>query len=258
MPHYAFGVTYHGVAFHGWQRQADVDTVQGALEQALSRVADHPVDVRVAGRTDAGVHATGQVAGFTSRAQRKPRDWLRGVNALTPKTVRVDWLQPVDAVFHPRYSATARRYVYVFHDAGAAHPLLDGQVWACAPLDADAMHRAAQVLIGEHDFSSFRAAGCQSLTPMRRLHRCDVIRRGEFVVMDIEANAFLLHMVRNIARGLHDVGAGIAERDMASLLGLRDRTVLGATAPPGGLYLAAVSYPGFDFPAAGRVPLVGV
>lgn len=258
MRHYAFGVTYHGAAFHGWQRQVNVDTVQGALEQALSRVADHPVNVRVAGRTDAGVHATGQVAGFASASPRKPRDWLRGVNALTPKTVRVDWLEPVDAAFHPRYSATARRYVYVFHDAKAAHPLLDGQVWSCASLDADAMHRAAQVLVGEHDYTSFRAAGCQSLTAMRRVHRCDVMRRGEFVVMDIEANAFLLHMVRNIARGLHDVGAGIAARDLASLLALRDRTMLGATAPPDGLYLAAVSYPGFEFPTAGRVPLAGV
>ena len=258
MRHYAFGVTYRGAAFHGWQRQADVDTVQGALEQALSRVANHPVTVRVAGRTDAGVHATGQVAAFSSASERKPHDWLRGANALTPSAVRIDWVQPVDEVFHPRYSATARRYVYVFYDSGMDHPLLEDQVWACAPVDADAMHRAAQLLVGEHDFSSFRASGCQSLTPMRRVHRCDVMRRGEFVVMDIEANAFLLHMVRNIARGLHDVGAAQSEMNLAALLAARDRTLLGATAPPGGLYLAAVSYPGFDLPAAGRVPLVGV
>jgi len=258
MRHYAFGVTYHGAAFHGWQRQAEVDTVQGAVEQALSRVADHAVTVRVAGRTDAGVHATGQVAAFSSAAQRKPQDWLRGANALTPDSVRVDWVEPVDAAFHPRYSATARRYVYVFYDAGRNHPLLQDQVWACRPLDADAMHRAAQVLIGEHDFTTFRAAGCQSLTPMRRVHRCDVLRRGEFVVMDIEANAFLLHMVRNIARGLHDVGCALRGHDLSALLASRDRTLLGATAPPDGLYLAGVSYPGFDLPDPGRVPLAGV
>ncbi len=257
MRHFAVGVTYHGAAFHGWQRQADVATVQGVLEQALSRVADHAVSVRVAGRTDAGVHATGQVAAFSSGAARSAQDWLRGVNALTPDAVRVDWVQPVPASFHPRYSASARRYVYVFHDTGVVHPLLRGQVWPCAPLDADAMHRAARVLLGEHDFSAFRAAGCQSLTPMRRVNRCDVVRRREFVVMEIEANAFLLHMVRNIARGLHDIGASSSSLDLESLLAQRDRTLLGATAPPDGLYLTAVSYPEYALPEAGGVPLIG-
>ena len=263
LQHYALGITYDGAAFHGWQRQTDLPTVQGTLEQALSRVADHAVTVRVAGRTDAGVHATGQVAAFTSAADRSQRDWLRGVNALTPATLRVDWVQPIAAEFHPRYSASARRYVYLYHDAGNAHPLLSNRVWSCGPLDADAMHRAAQVLLGEHDFSAFRAAGCQSLTPMRRVNRCDVLRRGEFVVMQIEANAFLLHMVRNIARGLHDVGAlaagslppGATPGDVAELLASRDRTRLGATAPPDGLYLAAVAYPEYSLPEPGLVPL---
>ncbi len=284
MRHYAIGVTYNGAVFHGWQRQAEVPSVQGALEQALSRVADHPVSVRAAGRTDAGVHATGQVAAFSSPAPRKDQDWLRGVNALTPAAVRVDWLQAVDASFHPRYHATARRYVYLFHDTGVPgthpllHPLLREQVWTCQALNADAMHRAAQALVGEHDFSSFRAAGCQSLTPMRRVHRCAVMRRGEFVVMDIEANAFLLHMVRNIARALHDIGAAreteagtqvatqmdrqmatqMGQEGIAELLARRDRTRLGATAPPEGLYLASVAYPQWAFPEAGPVPLANV
>ena len=256
MGQYALGITYNGEAFHGWQRQADVVTVQGVLEQALSKIADHPVSLRVAGRTDAGVHATGQVAAFTSEAARTPADWHRGANALTADSVRVDWVQEVPAVFHPRYSATARRYVYLFHDTGQAHPLVANQVWSCKPLDADAMHRAAQILVGEHDFTSFRAAGCQSLAPMRRVNRCEVTRRGELVVMEIEANAFLLHMVRNIARALHDAGCGDAPIDVADLLARKDRTLLGATAPPGGLYLSAVSYPEYDLPAPASVPLL--
>ena len=255
MADYALGLSYDGSQFHGWQRQVDAPTIQAALENALSRIADHPVVTHVAGRTDAGVHATGQVAAFRTDAPRALNDWLRGLNALTPPSVRINWVCEVPAAFHPRYAAVARRYVYLYHDTGSTSPFLHGRVWQCEPLDADAMHRAAQILLGEHDFSSFRGAGCQSLTPMRRVNRVAVTRRGHWVIMEIEANAFLLHMVRNVARALHDVGAGNGLH-LDTLLAARDRTLLGATAPPDGLYLARVSYPEFDLPEPAAVPFV--
>ena len=253
MADYALGLSYDGSQFHGWQRQIDTPTVQGALEAALARIADHAVVSRVAGRTDAGVHATGQVAGFSSEASRTIDDWLRGLNALTPDSIRINWVVPVAASFHPRYAAVARRYVYLFHDAPGTTPFLRGHVWQCEPLDADAMHRSAQTLVGEHNFSSFRGAGCQSLTPLRRVNRVAITRRGYWVAMEIEANAFLLHMVRNVARALHDVGTG-SDLRLDNLLEARDRTLLGATAPPDGLYLSQVSYPGYDLPEPAPLP----
>ncbi len=252
---FALGISYDGSPFHGWQRQQSQQTVQQALEEALSRVADHPVRLAAAGRTDAGVHATGQVSSFVSGAERSLRDWMRGANALTPEAIAVDWVQPVDDRFHPRYSAVARAYHYVFHDHGnaAGDPFLRLRAWSTRPLDADAMHRGAQQLLGEHDFSAFRGAGCQSLTPQRRVNFCTVRRAGQFVVMHIEANAFLLHMVRNIARALHDAGRDGDSGRVGNLLRGRDRTRLGATAPPHGLYLSRVAYPQYDLPS-GRQP----
>lgn len=250
---FVLGVTYNGAPYHGWQRQIGQPTVQGEIEAALQQIADQPVTLSVAGRTDAGVHATGQVAAFSTQVSRTLHDWLRGLNALTSEHIHIDWVQPAPSDFHPRYSATARRYAYVFHDIGYPHPHLPGQVWGCTPLDADAMHRAGQELVGEHDFTSFRGAGCQSISPLRRVNLLQVRRQGEFVVMDIEANAFLLHMVRNIARGLHDVGRGVLRTSLAALLQQRNRAALGATAPPAGLYLTAVSYPGYNLPSAQKI-----
>ncbi len=244
----ALGLSYEGSSFYGWQRQPDLPTIQGELEKALGQIANHPVDVRVAGRTDAGVHASGQIASFFSDARRSPADWLRGVNGLTPASISLDWVQAVPDTFHPRYSATARTYHYLFHDVPRPEPALVGRVWSCQNLDGDLMHRGAQLLLGEHDFSGFRGAGCQSLTPMRRVNRCQVYRKQNFIVLEIEANAFLLHMVRNIARGLHDLGRHGDLAAFGQLLAGRDRTRLGATAPADGLYLTRVSYPGFDLP----------
>ncbi|XOV81852.1 MAG: tRNA pseudouridine(38-40) synthase TruA [bacterium] len=246
---HVFGVTYNGAPYNGWQRQLQQATVQGEIEAALARIANEPVTLSVAGRTDAGVHATGQVAAFSTNTKRPLHDWHRGLNALTSDNIHIDWIQLSPQTFHPRYSATARRYVYVYHDIGYSHPHLPGQVWGCAPLDADAMHRAGQGLVGEHDFSSFRGAGCQSVTPLRRVNQLQVRRQGVFVLMEIEANAFLLHMVRNIARALHDVGRGAPSDSPVQWLQCRDRSVVGATAPPCGLYLTRVLYPGFDLPA---------
>lgn len=249
---WALGLTYRGSQFHGWQRQPNCQTVQGALEQALSKMADQPIRSTVAGRTDKGVHACGQVVGFASNVDREASVWLRGLNGLTPEALQINWVTPVSDTFHPRYSATARTYQYLYADAAATHsglaPFLRELAWCCPALDVDAMHRAAQGLLGEHDFSSFRGAGCQSMTPVRRVDRIEVARHQGWVVMTIEANAFLLHMVRNIARALHDVGVGHQPADLVDLLQARDRTRLGATAPPDGLYLTRVSYPGFALP----------
>jgi len=252
---YVIGVQYDGGGLHGWQAQPGQQTVQGLLETAVGRVADHSITLAVAGRTDAGVHATGQVATFESSARRECHEWLRGINALTPSTILVSWVRETHANFHPRYSATARRYLYVFYDA-APNPFVNGLAWATQSLDADVMHRQAQDLLGEHDFTSFRAAGCQSLTPRRRVDRCEVRRTGAYVVLDIEANAFLLHMVRNIARALVDIGQRKVEASIGSMLLACDRNQIGATAPPQGLYLYQVRYPEESFPGPVMPPIL--
>ena len=245
----ALGVEYDGAAFRGFQFQTNAPSVQAALEAGLGRIADEPVRLAAAGRTDAGVHATGQVVGFDTAAERPLEAWVRGVNAVTPAGVKVRWARRVDPAFHARYSAVARRYQYVFHDDRVPSPLLAGRVTPARPLDADAMHRAAQWLLGEHDFSSFRAAGCQSLSAHRCVHRLTVSRAASFVVVDITANAFLLHTVRNVAGALADVGTGArAESWLRDALLARDRGVVGATAAPDGLYLVDVHYPDQDFP----------
>ncbi|MEM7200222.1 MAG: tRNA pseudouridine(38-40) synthase TruA [Planctomycetota bacterium] len=251
----ALGVEYAGQAFAGWQRQANVATVQGALEAALSRVADRAVTVNAAGRTDRGVHATAQVASFEIDVDRPLKAWRFGANAHLPDGVSVVWAQEMDAGFHARFSAVARRYLYVWlgEPPGA---LAGAQAWACGTaLDPAAMDRAAQVLLGEQDFSAVRAAGCQSPTPVRCVHRVRVQRRGDLIVLDIEANAFLLHMVRNIASALQQIGAGRRDADwLTELLAGRDRAPLGPTAPPQGLYLVEVRYPETCAVPPGRLP----
>lgn len=250
----ALGVEYDGSAFRGFQLQNNAPSVQGALEAALSKIADRPVRVAAAGRTDAGVHATGQVVSFTTSADRPERAWLRGTNALTPPAVKVRWARRMEESFHARYSAAARRYQYLFYEDDGPSPLLTGRVAQVRRLDDQRMHRAAQVLVGEHDFTTFRAAACQSLSAYRRVHRIAVHRAESFVVLDVTANAFLLHMVRNLAGALSRVGAGRADEAwMGDILRRRDRTLAGPTAPPDGLYLVDVSYPGFHLPP-GRLP----
>jgi tRNA pseudouridine38-40 synthase len=250
---FALGVEYDGGAFSGYQYQSHAPSVQASLEAALSRVAATPVRIQAAGRTDAGVHATSQVVAFDA-PERPLSAWVRGTNALTPEALAVVWACQVPAGFDPRRQATARRYMYLFYEDPEPSPLLDAQAVRSGPLDADAMHRAAQALLGEQDFSAFRAAGCQSKSPYRCVHAVAVSRFGSLVVMDITANAFLLHMVRNIAGSLLEVGRRRRPADwIAALLSLRDRTQAAPTAPPHGLYLVDVRYPTLDLPA-GRPP----
>ena len=254
MSNYAIGVEYHGSKFHGWQRQFDQDTVQGAIENALSQVADSQITVSAAGRTDAGVHSVGQIASFQSDANRDLVQWRRGVNSLTPKTINLAWIVEVDKDFHARFSATARRYLYLFMDRQTdVHS--DELVWNIGALDADLMHAHAQNLLGEHDFTSFRGAGCQAETPNRRINHCTVKRVGDLVVMDIEANAFLLHMVRNIASCLSVIDNGTPRDYLRKILDSKDRSKLGVTAPPRGLYFYNVRYPGCSFPSP-RLPSI--
>ncbi|MFP5507503.1 MAG: tRNA pseudouridine(38-40) synthase TruA [Gammaproteobacteria bacterium] len=260
MTRIALGIEYDGSGFSGWQRQAHCTGVQEVLERALSRVADHPVETVCAGRTDAGVHATAQVVHFDTAAERSPRAWTLGTNCHLPPEVCVTWAQPVAEDFHARYSATARSYRYIIQNRDVRPGLLRGRVaWDHWPLNAERMAAAARCLIGEHDFSSFRAQGCQARHPRREILAIDVQRHGEFIHLDVTANAFLHHMVRNIAGTLMAVGRGEQPVDwVREVLEARDRKVAGITAAAAGLYLVQVRYPErFGVPQEARVPRFG-
>jgi tRNA pseudouridine38-40 synthase len=241
----ALGVEYDGTAFHGWQYQGDVRSVQELLQQALSKVADHQVSVHCAGRTDTGVHATGQVVHFETTALRTDRSWILGSNVNLPDDISVSWAKQVPDSFHARFSAIGRHYRYLILNRAYRSALWRNRaVWIHHPLDEKAMHKAAQKLVGTHDFSSYRALGCQAKHPVRTVHRLVVSRQDEMVSIDIHANAFLHHMVRNIAGVLVAIGKG--EQPVSwteEVLGLRDRTLGGVTAPPQGLCLTKVDYP---------------
>jgi tRNA pseudouridine38-40 synthase len=244
----ALGIEYDGSKFSGWQIQDPVQqvrTVQAALEAAVSAVANHPVGVVCAGRTDAGVHATAQVVHFDTTAERTERAWVFGINANLPKDVCVLWAKPVSDEFHARFSAVRRAYRYTIFTRRVRPTFLAYRVtWEHRPLDGERMRAAAQALLGEHDFSSYRAVACQAKSPVRTLHRLDLTQQGPFVHLDLEANAFLHHMVRNIAGVLMAIGAGEREPAWAGeVLEARDRTLGGVTAPPHGLYLTRVDYP---------------
>ncbi|MDF7681467.1 tRNA pseudouridine(38-40) synthase TruA [Enterobacteriaceae bacterium ESL0689] len=241
----ALGIEYDGSQYYGWQRQNEVCSIQEKLEQALAQVANEPVQVFCAGRTDAGVHGTGQVVHFTTHAQRQTVAWTLGVNAHLPCDIAVRWAKPVADDFHARFSATARRYRYIIYNHRLRPAILSrGVTHYHLPLDCDKMQRAARCLIGEHDFSSFRAVQCQSRTPWRHVSHIDITRHGRYVVVDIKANAFVHHMVRNIVGSLLEVGNGNqAESWLAELLAAKDRTLAAATAKAAGLYLVAVDYP---------------
>ena len=241
----ALGIEYDGAQFFGWQRQQQVTTVQAELESALAKIANEPVDVLCAGRTDAGVHATGQVVHFETEQVRPEKAWTMGTNTHLPDAIAVKWCHFPKGDFHARYSATARRYRYVIYNDRLRPGILRmGLTHEHRPLDAPRMHEAAQSLVGENDFSAFRAAHCQSNTPFRNVTSVTVERMGRFVVVDIQANAFVHHMVRNIVGSLLEVGCNEQSVEwIAELLAGRDRTQAAATAKPHGLYLVDVTYP---------------
>jgi tRNA pseudouridine38-40 synthase len=261
MSRIALGLEYNGSAFAGWQSQLTARGVQQAVEEALAVVADHPVEVMAAGRTDAGVHAAMQVVHFDTTAVRSERSWVLGGTTNLPPQVTVLWAREVPEGFHARYSAYARKYRYVILNRPQRPALAADRVsWVREPLDEQRMHVAAQQLIGEHDFSSFRAAECQARTPMRNVHEIGVQRYGELLVLTVMANAFLHHMVRNIAGVLIAIGSGDRPVEWAAeVLAARDRKLGGVTAAPGGLYLAGIRYaPALGLPSEPdpRTPVV--
>ena len=254
-------IEYHGGDYHGWQAQPhlDVATVQETLELALLSVAGVGVTTTCAGRTDTGVHGFSQIIHFDDPSGRSIKAWVLGTNRHLPDNIRVHWATSVSRDFHARFSATERGYRYIICNTPTKSAALDRLVtWYRHALNLDLMNEACHALQGEQDFSAFRAASCQAKTPYRRINRCCVERRGRLVVVDIRANAFLHHMVRNIVGSLLAVGAGLKTVQwFENVLLKRDRTLAAETAPPEGLYLTAVSYPPeFELPDTPEGPTV--
>lgn len=244
MTRVALGIRYDGSIYHGWQVQGKLRTVQGEVERALSVVADHVVSVACAGRTDAGVHASWQVAHFDTTSYRSEHAWVFGVNSNLPPDISILWAKEVDEHFHARFSAKARRYRYVIYDHEIRPGILRNAVsWCCQPLDENRMRVAAQYLIGTHDFRSFQGAGCQSRTSMRTIFLIEIFRIQCMLVIEVHGNAFLLHMVRNVVGVLIAIGSGEKEPEWAeAVLKANDRCQGGVMASPNGLYLVEVTY----------------
>ena len=242
----ALCLSYNGNRYHGWQSQkSGIPTVQQAIEKAISLVANESISVVCAGRTDKSVHSSYQVVHFETTAKRDARAWVFGCNANLPGDISISWAGNVAGDFHARFSAISRRYNYVIYN----HPIRPAnfsteQTWCHSPLDANTMNQAAQHLVGRHDFTSFRAVGCQSKSPVRTLEFVNVTRYGNIILLDIKGNAFLHHMVRNIAGVLMAIGSGKEVVEWCSeVLAARDRTKASVTAPPHGLFLTQVDYP---------------
>jgi tRNA pseudouridine38-40 synthase len=256
----ALGIEYDGRAFCGWQFQDHSPSVQEAVEKALSKVANHFVRVVCAGRTDTGVHATEQIIHFDTEVTREAYQWVKGVNANLPDSVTILWAQEMSDEFHARFKAFRRAYRYVIFSRSVRPSYLNGLVtWDYRKFDEQRMQQAANYFLGEHDFSSYRALGCQAKSPIRTLYQFKITRQGDFIFLDIEANAFLHHMVRNMAGVLMTIGAGEQEPDWAKeVLELKNRILGGITASPHGLYLVRVDYPEeFILPRKGHLPLFG-
>lgn len=245
MPRIALGIEYRGSQFHGWQRQQQgVRTIQSALEKAVSQVANETVELVAAGRTDKGVHALEQVAHFDTQAQRNQRNWLRGINALLPTDISVRWVQEVSPDFHARFSAEKRVYRYFLYSHSVRSALLDSQVgWWYQPLQLEPMQQAANMLLGKHDFSAFRASECQAHSPVKHLQRLEVSCKGDLWKFEAQADGFLMHMVRNLVGVLMPIGAGERAPEWAQEVLLSgDRRRAGIAAPPDGLYMTHIQY----------------
>lgn len=247
----ALGIEYNGFGYYGWQAQQGLNTIQGCLQDALAKVANEPIFLHCAGRTDANVHATGQVVHFDTRAKRHVDAWLWGTNSHLPPSIVVRFAKHVDYSFHARFKALSRRYRYIIYNNPIRPAILSHRVtWHYYPLDINKMAEAGQFLLGEQDFSSFRSSQCSSNSPMRNVTEFTVKRQGDFVIIEIEANAFLHHMVRNIVGSMLKIGAGFKEIEwMAQVLAAKSRKAAAETAAPDGLYLMQVKYPNpYDFP----------
>ncbi len=240
----ALGVCYRGRSYQGWQSQPGGQTVQDRLELALSQFADRPVRTVCAGRTDAGVHGLNQVVHFDVEVHREPFSWVRGTNRYLPHDIAVQWCRPVSSEFHARNSAIGRRYAYLLLESPVRPSLEAGMAgWVFRPLDAATMQAAARVLLGEHDFSAFRAAECQAASPVKQLRAIDIHRRGVYWRFEFDASAFLHHMVRNIMGCLIAVGTGTRPPQwMGEVLASRDRTLAAPTFAPDGLYFMGPYY----------------
>lgn len=242
---YALGIEYVGTSFCGWQAQTGMRCVQSEIEKVLSKVANEPIKVTCAGRTDTGVHAIGQVVHFESNSSRNERAWLLGANTQLPKDVSVAWVREVAEDFHARFSAISRTYHYkIINRLARSAVNYERATWIYHSLNEHLMHEAAQHLVGEHDFTSFRTAACQANTPQRNVQSISVERSGDWLLCKVTANAFLHHMVRNIVGSLIMIGQG--ERPVEWIVSIRDakdRKIAGPTAPADGLYLHSVNYP---------------
>ena len=256
----ALAVEYLGSHYHGFQTQpSGVATVQQHLERALTAIANEPVTLVCAGRTDAGVHATGQIIHFDTLADRPEKAWVKGTRAHLPADIGIRWARTVTPEFHARFSAHSRTYRYLISDRASYSALTHQHItWSRKPLDVEAMHEAGQSLVGEHDFTSYRASQCQARSPVRTIEYLHLARRGELIVLEVKANAFLHHMVRNIVGVLMAIGAGeMPVGGAAEILAAKNRSVGGVTARPFGLYLVNVEYPSrFGLPACEPGPLM--
>ena len=250
MTRIALGVSYDGRPWQGWQKQPHRQTVQDRLEEAIESFVRVRVNTICAGRTDTGVHATSQVVHLDCEVERSEESWVRGLNALLPDSIAIQWAQRVDESFHARFSATERSYSYVILNSRVRQPLWDGRAgWVFQPLDVELMRQAAKSLLGQHDFSSFRSSQCQAKSPIRIMHDIELSSYGSLIIVSLRANAFLHHMVRNITGALVQVGQ---QRESVTyiddLLQVCDRTQGAPTFSPDGLYLTGVRYPGYQFP----------
>lgn len=248
---YAGCTEYCGASYHGWQRQKHSPSVQEEIEKAIKKVADDDIHIVTAGRTDTGVHGIGQVFHFDCANQRQPFQWIRGVNTYLPDDITISWMYPVSDKFHARFLALSRSYRYVILNRDVAPSYLHGRVtWHRPKLDLDLMQQAVSHLLGEHDFTGFRASGCQNKNPIKTVTSLEINQSGKWIWLDITANGFLQHMVRNIVGSLLVIGEGLQSPDwMRDILNSKDRTQGGMTAPSHGLYFVRVQYnPKFNLP----------
>jgi tRNA pseudouridine38-40 synthase len=245
MPRIALGIAYDGSAWHGWQTQPDGRTVQDTLESALADFLARPTSTICAGRTDTGVHALGQVVHLDTPVDRRMESWVRGLNALLPSSIAVQWAKETSDDFHARFSAVSRTYIYLVRNSRVRSPLQHARVgWVHRSLDLAQMRLASTYLIGEYDFSAFRSSQCQAASPVRTVQELDIVQRGEYFLFKFKANAFLHHMVRNLMGALLYVGQGKHGPEwVAGLLRQGDRKLAAPTFSPDGLYLVRADYP---------------